>query len=155
MWSIKSFIKHRRRLGNQRVILGNEGPKEGRSGNTIEDMELRVVAKKPEAFGPLSFRNGSCFCKHLWGLGYSPDCELWAYTETGKTFWIHSSNGDEEGLKTSIPPTPLRLQPSGPNPKWLTCSAHSADRWCQAGTHTVTVDVTLSVGGTQKRGSHT
>lgn len=46
---LKSFIKHKRRLGNQRVITWKyERPEKGRIRNTIKEDINWVVAKKPE-----------------------------------------------------------------------------------------------------------
>lgn len=149
---LKSFIKHRRRLGNQRVITWKyERPQKGRIRNTIKEDMSRVVAKKPERLSVLwVLEMDHVSVKHLWGLGYSPDCELWAYTETGKTFWIHSSNGDERGLKTSMPPTPLTFAAFGSKPKVVDLAALTVLTGdARLALTLATVDVTLSVGGTQ------
>ena len=51
---LKSFIKHRRRLGNQRAITWKyERPEKGRIRNTIKEDISRVVAKRPERLSVL------------------------------------------------------------------------------------------------------
>ena len=68
----------------------------------------------------------------------------------GKTFWIHGSNGDERGLKTSMPPTPLTFAAFGSKPKVVDLAALTVLTGdARLALTLATVDVTLSVGGTQ------
>lgn len=65
-------------------------------------------------------------------------------------FWIHSSNGNERGLKTSMPPTPLTFAAFGSKPKVVDLAVLTVLTGdARLALTLATVDVTLSVGGTQ------
>lgn len=65
-------------------------------------------------------------------------------------FWIHSSNGDERGLKIFMPPTPLTFAAFGSKPKVVDLAVLTVLTGdARLALTLAAVDVTLSVGGTQ------